>query len=465
MKNYTASNPNISLDNSKPDNVIKSDAKTQLVYLWIFSLTWNIFIFSFIFLGQDKLIKMVDESPLFYIFTLFPLVGLASIYTVIKGTIAWFTFGEAPLTLTSSPAKLGEKITGYIDINTQYDRTKQATVSLSCRRHYWKESCNKTEKMMDVIWQDDISVQTKASLNGSRLYFSFEPPSDLPETQKKSKDYHEWNINIELPLKGSDFEQKYIIPIAKADKDSIQESPKHVDKTVYNAPQHSFDSNSQTAKAIPQISKSLSGKSFHYPASRHRGLAIGFIIAGIVISFFLYFMQQKVAEVLPLSSLFFFSLTAIAPIIIFFFGVFVLGHTLTVNASLKGFEIKHRLLFYPHTCLLDASSIAEIKIEKSGSSNTNNQTTRVWYSIKAIQKDGTENTIGDSLEGHSHAELIHQQMIDTLGSRWKPSSVSESPKPSKIEKTKYIVRSSSKLVTLTGLALLAYDLHRIFGGE
>ncbi|HIO91704.1 MAG TPA: hypothetical protein EYG68_02535 [Leucothrix mucor] len=61
---------------------------------------------------------------------------------------------------------------------------------------------------------------------------------------------------------------------------------------------------------------------------------------------------------------------------------------------------------------------------------------RVWYQLKAVGKDGLESTVGDSLEGSSYAEAIRQQMIAALDSRWKPSAVTLSPKPSKVDKLK-----------------------------
>ena len=314
-----------------------------------------------------------------------------------------------------------------------------------------------------MVWQDDISVSTQATLKGSRLCFSFHPPSDLSETQKKSKDYHEWVIHVELPLIGSDFERKYTVPIAKADKDRIQASsnPNPVSKSLYKTQQDSVNLKEEPAKAIPDISTSLSGKLFHYPASRHRVFAIGFIMVALFIGFFLYYMYQEFADFLPLSSLYIFSLAAIAPIGFFCFGLLALGYTLTVEASLKGFEITHRLLFYQHKGMLEASRIVDIKIEKSGSASINGHSSRVWYSLQAVEKDGAESTIGDNLEGYRYAKSVRQQLIDALGSRWKPSKVSESVKPkpkSRIDKIEPVARIFSKIVPFIGLVLLAYDL-------
>ena len=464
MKDYTATTPDISFSSlENQPNVIKSNAKNQIIYSWIFSILWNAFVFTFIFLVQENLLKMADESPLFYVFILFPLIGIYTLYAVIKDSIAWFTFGKAPLTLSSFPPKTGEKINGYVDINTKHGRSKQATVSLSCRRHYWRKSHNESEKTMDVVWQDDISAQAKPSLKGSRLEFSFQPPADLPETQKKSDDYHEWNITVELPLKGSDFERKYIIPVSKGD--ASKNSADKIHQVVHK--QHSFDQTDITAKTVPQVSKSIDGKSFHYPPSQHRAFGIGFIISSFIVGVVLYLMYQVFSEVIPLSSIFFFSFAAIAPVALFFAGLLALGHKLTVDVSLQGLIIEHRLLFYPYIDKLKTSDIADITVKKSGSSSTNGQTTKVWYQLKAVEKNGLETTVGDGIEGHSYAEVIRQEMIDELGSGWKPSEVTHSSEPlksSKIDKAKKVAKILSKVVPLVGLALLAYDLKNSLPG-
>ena len=229
MNNFTATSSNAVFKASKHQaNTVKSNANSHLVEIWVLSLFWNALIFPFIFLGYEKLgyenlLKMASESLLFYIFVIFVIVAIYSFYAAIRDTVAWFKFGKSVLILNALPAQLGTKIKGYIDIKTEHDQKNRVTISLDCIHHYWKaegfddDNLRKYKKMVVSMWRDDITVRTRASAIGSRLYFLFQPPNHLPETQKiNRKDYYEWCIAVELPLKGVDFKREYVIPVIKA---------------------------------------------------------------------------------------------------------------------------------------------------------------------------------------------------------------------------------------------------------
>lgn len=414
------SDQSLVLDNPKwQTNSILSDAGSQFKLLWFFAIFWNAMTWAAILFGGENILKAFEENPVFYFFVLFPFIGFLMIHQAIKETLAWKKFGNTPLTMTPFPGQLGGVVGGYVDVQVPYDAGHEVKVSLSCVHHYTERRGGETEITSEVLWQDDMSVRSKPSALGSRLHFEFQPPADLPETEPDSNNYHGWDVQISLPLEGSDFERKFSIPVIRASEQAIASSTRYARPSIDKINQNSTTSDS----VIPQISAVPGGTQFLYPQYRNKGLGIGLMIASVFITLFLWFMREGFTDFLPVTSMVFFGFSELIVFAVFAFGIYLISNILTVDVGISGINVRHKILGFDFGEEIERSTIADIVTEKSGSSS-DGKTSTVWYSLKLIQMNGMDSTVGDTLEGYSYAQGIRQQMIDALGSGWSPSESS-----------------------------------------
>jgi len=450
------------LDNPKwQTNSILSNAGSQYKILWLFAIFWNAITWAAIILGGENILKAFEENPVFYFFVLFPFVGLFMIHQAIKETLAWNKFGKTPLTMTPFPGQLGGVVGGYVDVPVPYDAEHEVKVSLSCMHYYWEKRGSETESTSEVLWQDDISVRSKPSSLGSRLHFEFQPPVDLPETEPDSKDHHGWDVQISMPMEGSDFERKFTIPVIRASEQAIASSARYARPSIDQI----TSTVTSSEAAIPQISAVLGGTQFLYPQYRNKGLGIGLMFAGVLITVFLWFMREGFADFLPVTSMIFLGFAELIAVAVFAFGIYMISNTLTVDVGPSGVNLRHKVFGFNFGGEIERSTIADIVAEKSGSSS-DGQSSRVWYSLKLIQKDGMDSTVGDSLEGYSYAQKVRQKMIDALGSGWSPSAYSERSKSIKDRELPFMGNVAIKILKkFVGLAIplaLIYDFREFF---
>ncbi len=444
-------------------NHIVSTAGSQYKMYWLFAIFWNALVWAAIILGGDNILKAFDENPVFYLFVSFPFIGLFLVYQSVRETMAWIKFGKTPLTLTPFPGQLGGVVSGQVDIPVLFDATSKVKVSLSCTHHYWERRHRENRKTSDVVWQDNVVVRPRPSAKGNRIHFEFTPLSDLPASQLSNRDYHEWTVNIHMPLKGNDYVRQFIIPVCNASDQVIEETARFARQPATRHDQSVALPDSD----IPLISSIPGATRFDYPVFRNKGIGFGLMLVAVMFAVMIWFMQQEFELFLPVTSLVFFGFAGLVAVALFVFSIFVLGNSLTVDVSASGVKVQRIMLGFSFGGDIKRSDIADILVERSGSSS-NGQTSRVWYSLKLIEHNGMETTVGDSLEGHSYAEMIRQQIIDTLGSHWKPSEITERQKGLKRKELpagiKWIGKLASILSRLVIPLALIYDLREQVSG-
>ncbi len=442
-------------------NSILSNAGSQYKQLWFFAIFWNAITWAAIILGGDNILKSFDENPVFYFFVLFPFIGIWVFYSAVRETLAWRKFGITPLTLDTFPGQLGGLVAGYVDLPVAHNRKHQVKITLNCKHHYWRRSAGESEKTYDVLWQDRITVRTRSSSPGSRIRFSFNPPVDMPESQPDGTlergESYEWEVHMQLSLPGHDFDRKFIIPVTHASEQAIAASSKQTRQTI--EPLNQVDDSVNTN--IPQISQYLGGTRFHYPKFRNKGLGIGLIITGVTICVFLGFMHQEFWGFMPATSMVFFGSAYIGMLALAALGLALILRSLTVDISSQSVNIKHKVFGFSFTEQILVSSIADIKAKKSGHTTVGDNT-RIHFDLKLIQKDGSESTIGDSLDSSQYAESIREQVINSLGSEWKTKPITK-VEQSKKRPLPWGVKLAGKILPMVFPFALIYDMReRLF---
>ena len=416
------------LDNPKWEtNQIASTVKSDLLGLWFFAIFWNAFIAFAIFFASDGILKAFDESPIFYIFLSFPIIGAYLFYQVIKDTLAWRQYGQTPLVLDTFPGQLGGLVNGYIDIPVDYDPLHQVRISLTCSRHYTDNSGSESESAIEVMWQDTIMVSTKAAIDGSRASFSFKPPIKLPESKPKGKETFEWCVNIKLSLsesattsvrlrnnkaiKNQNFRRKFIIPVLKTSADKIQTAQ------AASTPINRVSKVNYPDTSTPQISSIAEGHAYFFPAFHDTYMGLFLAGFGVILVGFSWFILGNMADFIPVTSAIISIVVGVIALVLVLFGVFIISHSVTLEVTPQGINTHFGIFGFSFTSKTNIDDIADINIRK-GMAMNNGETTQVWYDLHMVHANGMTTTIGSHLEGSSYAENIHQKIIADLGTSW-----------------------------------------------
>lgn len=152
-------------------NKIYSQAASQFWGAWVIAIIWNGITWWAIIKGGDNILQAFEESPVFYFFALFPFIGLFTVFTALKQTLAWFKFGKTAVTLNPAIGQIGGHCAGSITLAILPQDATQADISLSCKRRYVSRgSDGKSSSHEQLIWQDQVSL--KPERHGQKKYES-----------------------------------------------------------------------------------------------------------------------------------------------------------------------------------------------------------------------------------------------------------------------------------------------------
>ncbi len=439
-------------------NQITSTIKSDVLKLWLFAVFWNAFIAFAIYAGGKELLNTFDRDPISYIFLSFPVIGVYLFYQATKDTLAWRQYGKTPLVLDTFPGQLGGLVSGYIDIPVDYDLSHQVRVLLTCSRHYTDNSGSDSESAIEVMWQDTIMVDTKASIDGSRVRFSFKPPIHLPESKLKGDESFEWSVNIKLPLtdvatkfvrqrnkkviKNQEFRRKYIIPVLKTTVDKIQ-AAQAVSATI-NRSSKAYYPNTST----PEISPIVGGNQYFFPT--HHDKVAGIFLAGFGVGLvvFSWFVLGGMADFIPVTSAIISAVVVLIALALVFLGVFIIiNHNLTLEVTPQGINARFGIFGLSFKVKTNIDDIADIVIKK-GMAIGNGEITQVWYDLNMVHANGAITTIGSNLEGSSYATSIRQKIITDLGSSWSVNANLKPQSDNHFDLIQSKLRSFQKLLPL-----------------
>ena len=437
-------------------NQIFSQSAKQFWQTWLFAIIWNAGVWFAIIKAGNNILAAFDANPVFYFFVSFPFIGLWVIGQAIRQTLAWYKFGKTPLTLNPFPGQIGGRCAGQLDLPIAAKSAKHAILRLSCMRRYQQRNNNgKSSWHTESLWQDKITIKPDKYGRKIRLNFCFNPPADLPETETESDDYHIWSLQVRLPLPGIDYERNFLLPMKAADQQAIASVNRFKARTsTLIARQHTESSTS------PKITQSASGTQFYYGYGRSKGMGISLMLFGLFIAVFAYYFFAGFLDFLPVTTVLMASYVGLIALTLFILGLFLIANSLTIEVGLMGLRKQQRIFGFLLEEITDADDIADITIEQNASSTSGN-TTRVWYRLQLIARDGQSMEVGDSLEGQSYAAHIRQQMQAALGSSWQAEKPQKTPE--KIKKTLPVwLRWVGKGLSYSFIIALGFDLSRMF---
>lgn len=442
---------------STSSNKIYSQAASQFWGAWVIAIIWNGITWWAIIKGGDNILQAFEESPVFYFFALFPFIGLFTVFTALKQTLAWFKFGKTAVTLNPAIGQIGGHCAGSITLAILPQDATQADISLSCKRRYVSRgSDGKSSSHEQLIWQDQISLKPERhGRKKIRVNFSFAPPSGLPISEEESGDYHFWQLHIKIPVPGIDYDRTFELPMT-----AVSEVRGAVSHHIAAQTSERIESNNKGEASIPDIQQTSSGTEFHFGYGRSKIMASVIMFFGIFLGVFSYLFFSNFIDFLPVTMLLVKSYVALFAVGLFLLGLFLVINSLTVEVGLAGIRKRQIILGFKLEEFIAIDNIADILVEQ-GASSTSGNTTKVWYALKAYTYDGKKIEIADSLEGQSYADEIRGKMLSALGSQWQEGLVDSSKKKAKRALPRW-VKWSGKLLSHSFTVALIYDLSQFF---
>lgn len=407
--------------NNLSSNIIHCNTKHKIWLAWFFAVFFNALTLFAAIKGSSNILRAFQDNPVFYFFALFPIIGILLLGSAIRETLAWLKFGRIPLILETFPLRLNQPMRGYLTLPKKITQSAQTKLTLTCFHEYQDRTRREDQHRKDAIWQDSQTVIPELYGLETRIKFDFTAPAKLPASSNQGKDKYIWELHINMPLAGVDFDRTFEIPVFEAINGTADEN-----NTVASN-NHALSQAETSQNNTPKIVRLPGSIQFHYGYGRSKGMAAALLVVALFLGGFSWLFFKSFDNFLPTTLILVKSYVLLIAALIFVFALFMVANRLTVDVSLDGMQKHQKIFGFAFIENFPKNTIADITIKESGSSTSGNQT-RVWYSLKLHTIDGNNLEVGDSLESYSHAQAIREAMLSGLGHNWQPTEVVNKPK-------------------------------------
>lgn len=147
---------------------------------------------------------------------LFDLFGLLILLDAVLKLWQSLRRARPRLRWTTFPAFLGERLEGVFTTERPLAATGPVRATLRCVRDEWTERENsdgETERdlLPWVLYTRSLEVPAEGRI--MQVPFAFDVPADLPGTDLMRKEPVYWQVVVEVPLSGPDFDAVFLAPV------------------------------------------------------------------------------------------------------------------------------------------------------------------------------------------------------------------------------------------------------------
>ena len=146
---------------------------------------------------------------------LFDLLGLLILYDSFQKLYQWLRFRRPVVIWETLPAFLGSQLRGRVAFARGVRAAGSPRLTLRCVRDEWVESGtgkNRSKRLEpQAIYRQTIEIPLSGSLDA--LDFAFDVPSDLPGTNVSLDEAVYWQVLVDIPLPGPNFETVFLAPV------------------------------------------------------------------------------------------------------------------------------------------------------------------------------------------------------------------------------------------------------------
>jgi hypothetical protein len=383
---------------------MRSDSKAAMWGAWAFAGFWNLVSAPLPFVLFDEVTNKQNYIAL--VGLLFPLVGIGLLGWAIARTLEWRRFGPAPFTMDPFPGAIGGHVGGAIDLNLPFDPQARFQLTLTSLYSHESGSGKNRSRKEKAKWQDKLVAHAEPSSGGTRLTFRFDVPDALDESDAHQDDesYHLWRLNLKADLAGPDIDRDYEIPVYATGAESRWVSA-HAARNA-RSEQNKID-DAAVIKAV-DIRSGAGGREIFYPMGRNLGSSlVGFIIGGIFASVGGFLMVHE-------GHPFFGGIFGLVGSIIAIVSFYMMFNSLEVSQDGMSIRTVRRILGIPiKRRSMRRDSFVRFSRNSSMQSRSGNKHV-MYYSIRAVDRQGGEMTIGEGFKGDNEANAAIRMLSREL---------------------------------------------------
>jgi len=385
-----------------------SDAKFGMKMMWVFAIIWNAMTCYMPFIAYQEVVEKHNDAALLML--LFNIAGLGIIYAAIKATREWKRFGTAPLTLDPFPAAIGGHAGGYVDVKLPYDPSMRFEIILTNIVGRYSRSGSERRYRESAKWQDSLYAHIEPGPQGTRVFFQFNIPEGLPESDAENltsvhEERHIWRLGLHADLPGADFMRQYDIPVYDTAHKTSRSLP---DRELGMMQAKNAEILDAAVKETIPLRFGASGAELFYPAGRNIGLGFFLLFVGLVFAGAGAFVMWKEFAYI------FGGIFVLVGSMIVMGGFYTFGNSLLVTTdgvylktlrSIFGIPVKRRQL---------RKDLIENIVKHSSFQSQQGEKITMSYQIRAIGNQGEKLTIAEGITGASKADVAIKYIAQQL---------------------------------------------------
>ena len=386
---------------------IRSSSRTAMWGIWAFAALWNLISAPLPFILVEEVTE--KQNYLALVGLLFPAVGLGMLIWAIRRTREWKRFGPTPVEMDPFPGAIGGHVGGTIDLRVPYDAGHRFQLALTSVHHYTSGSGKNRSSREKALWQREMQASAQPGPHGTRLYFRFDVPEGLKESDANAsgKSYYAWRLGLTAKLPGTDLNRDYSIPVY-ATAEQSRDLPERALAEAHNR-QDKVDEEDVIGQL--NMTHTAAGKRLHLPAGRNAGIAFGGLLFGAAFATAGYFILTVEAK------LFMGGIFALIGSLVALGSLYASLNSLTVELDGGRLRSVRRLLGLPiRTREMLVHNISRLSKDSSFQSNSGGKHV-MHYSIFAHDSSGNKLTLGEGFKGSGDADAAIRVLSREFGIR------------------------------------------------
>ena len=204
---------------------IASKTRSNMIGAWIFAVIWNTVSIPTLAI----LPKATAQSPIAYLFLVFPLSGVLLLVRAIRQTLAYREFGKTCFEMASVPGVIGGELKGQIQARFPYSPDHGIHVQLTCVNRVTSGSGDSQSTRESILWRaeaDLSSAQLYPGPAGTTIPVSFLIPRDVPPVEKRGpRDEVVWLLEALADVPGVDYHDIFEVPVFRTPQTLTRPEP------------------------------------------------------------------------------------------------------------------------------------------------------------------------------------------------------------------------------------------------
>ncbi len=401
---------------------IRAGTGSIAIWLWIIAFFWNgvSWVVPFILIP-----KAIDEGAYwFLVFLLFPVIGIAIIYSAVLDTLGHFKFGRSVLEMKWNPGVIGGNLRGNLVIVGKTSSIGAVSVTLQCKRSVTEGHGRHRTTNTETVWSDSRSVDSPAMFGGRiTLPIDFEIPYSCPAFGEHAGGDISWHVLAAANIPGVDLELDFEIPVFKTDASDPAIDRVKVEKEGVESADRNLDRYERPVADTLEVETDMAGNTcYRNSALPSLGmllfllpLTLGF--TGAVVFFGWAVIQGNWIALAGVFAFGFFDLI---------FWVVILSFVGSYHARVTpdALVLERRFLVFKKTRTVSLAEISKVSHKQSVSSGK-----RKWFAVRVHRASGRTVTVLGMIRGEAAAKWLVRQIEKRLPKRRQRSGNSAAPRP------------------------------------